>query len=55
MGTVKLNDKLHSIIKDNLNILAFQIEYKDAKGFVDKAVYNLLLEEKLIKKEVKKK
>lgn len=54
MVTTKLNDKLHQIIKDNLNILEFELEYRDVKGFVDKAVYKLLVEKKLIKGEVNK-
>lgn len=54
MGAVKLDDDLHEIIKDNLSILKFRVEYKDAKGFVDKAAYKLLVREGLIKEKAKK-
>ncbi len=54
MVTTKLDNDLHQIIKDKLEILKFRIEYRDIKGFVDKAVYNLLLEKKLIKEGKKK-
>jgi hypothetical protein len=50
MGVVKLDDDLHQVIKDNLNKLDFKIEYRDAKGVVDKAVYKFLLEINAIKK-----
>ena len=49
MVTTKLDDELHKIIKDNLNILKFRTTYRDVKGFVDKAVYELLLEEGYIR------
>ena len=54
MGGVKLDDDLHKIIRDKLQILDFKIEYKDAKGFVDKAVYWFLMEKKLLKRSLKK-
>lgn len=54
MGVVKLDDDLHQIIKDKLNQLSFKIEYKDTKGFVDKAVYKFLLEKKIIKGDERK-
>lgn len=49
MVTTKLDDDLHQIIKDKLNILKFRIKYRDVKGFVDKAVYELLEKEGYIK------
>lgn len=49
MVTTKLDDDLHQIIKEKLKILKFRVTYRDVKGFVDKAVYKLLLEEKIIK------
>ena len=54
MVTTKLDDGLHQIIKDNLNILKFRVDYRDVKGFVDKAVYKLLVEKGLIKEVDKK-
>ena len=49
MGTVKIDDELHEIIKNSLKDIKFRIDNKDVKGFVDKAVYKLLLEKKLLK------
>jgi len=54
MVTTKLDDDLHKIIKNNLSILKFRIEYRDVKGFVDKAVYKLLLEKGAVKEDDKK-
>lgn len=51
MVTTKLDDDLHQIIKDKLNQLEFKIKYRDVKGFVDKAVYKLLIEIKAIKEK----
>lgn len=53
MGVVRLEEQMHELIKNNLKNLKFRVDYKDVKGFVDKAVYNLLFNEKIIK-EVKK-
>lgn len=55
MGGVKLDDDLHKIIKDKLKQLSFRIEYKDAKGFVDKAVYRFLVDLGFLKEEKSKK
>ena len=49
MGTpVKIEDDLYSIIQEKLNILDFKIEYQSIQGFVNQAVYRLLIEKNLI-------